>query len=122
MNSNPFVVGMKVQFEGDEYTVRQFFENGDMLIDRMLEGDRVRILRVHWSSIPISEAKKVKHSENADQVIADLMNALDDGSITPISQAHVDLTNAVNTYLLERGFKTSDLGKLWTGEIQLTSS
>lgn len=64
----------------------------------------------------------VKHSEAADHAIAALMNAMSDGSVTPISQAHVDLTNAINTYLLERGYKLADLGKLWNGEIQLTSS
>lgn len=66
--------------------------------------------------------KRIQHSETADVAIADLMNVLDDGSVDVRSNAHLELSNAINTYLLERGFTAGQLADLWTGEIQLTSS
>lgn len=81
---------------------------------------------VHPADInpPVEERLKgkVKHAESADWVIADLMNALQDGSIRKDSRAHILLTDAANTYLMECGYKPEDIQKLWRGEIQLTSS
>jgi hypothetical protein len=50
------------------------------------------------------------------------MNCIDDGSVKVRSKAHVELTNAINTYWLEQGYSLEDLPKLWTGEIQPISS
>lgn len=62
------------------------------------------------------------HSKEADLAVAELMNCLMDGSIDPASIAHRDLSNAVNEYLIERGFFEDQLADVWNGEIQLTSS
>lgn len=66
--------------------------------------------------------KSIQHSEDADWAIANLMNCIGDGSVDVRSKAHTELTNAINTYLIERGFTDADLADLWNGEIQLTSS
>lgn len=67
-------------------------------------------------------SNRISHETNADFAVAELMNRISDGSVDVRSQAFIELTDAINTYLLERGFTVADLGPLWTGEIQLIST
>lgn len=62
------------------------------------------------------------HSENADWVVADLMNCIDGGDIDSNSISHEKFRDAINTYLIERGYEENQLPDLWSGELQLTSS
>lgn len=67
-------------------------------------------------------ARTAKHSENADWVIAELMNCLNDGSIDVTSESHRMFNQIVDVYLREKGYEAAEIPLVWNGEIQLTSS
>lgn len=62
------------------------------------------------------------HTETADQAIADLMNALMMGEVDLTKPSSIALHNAIDMYLLEKGYKIDDVPDIWNGIIQIVSS
>lgn len=112
----------KLTWESPDITADQNQVLATWKVAGAIEHEFTEYLSVHSVKMGAYGAIAVQHSENADWVIANLMNCVTDGSVSVTSNAHIELTNAINTYLLERGFTEAQLADLWTGAIQLTIS